>query len=45
VIVEDQPFAFLWYFDDVLIVDRRVTGLQVDTYGLYQNLHEWRVER
>jgi peptide/nickel transport system substrate-binding protein len=45
VIAKDRPFAFLWYFDDVLIVDRRVKDLRVDTYGLYQNLHEWRMER
>ncbi len=45
VIAKDRPFAFLWYFDDVLIVDHRIIGLRVDTYGLYQNLHQWRVER
>jgi peptide/nickel transport system substrate-binding protein len=45
VIARDRPFAFLWYFDDVLIYSRRVANLRVDTYGLFQNLHQWRIER
>jgi peptide/nickel transport system substrate-binding protein len=45
VIARDRPFAFLWYFDDVVIYSRHVANLRVDTYGLFQNLHQWRIER
>jgi peptide/nickel transport system substrate-binding protein len=45
VIARDRPFAFLWYFDDVMIYNRRIANVQVDTYGLFQNLHQWRKER
>ncbi len=45
VIARDRPFAFLWYFDDVMIYGRRVTGVRVDSYGLFQNLHQWTIAR
>ncbi|HSG81605.1 MAG TPA: ABC transporter substrate-binding protein [Gemmatimonadota bacterium] len=44
IIAADRPFAFLWYFDDVVLLSERVKGVRIDTYGVYQNLHEWRLE-
>jgi peptide/nickel transport system substrate-binding protein len=44
VIAEDQPYAFLWFYDDAVVVNERVRGTRIDTYGIYQNLHQWRVE-
>jgi peptide/nickel transport system substrate-binding protein len=44
IVAADRPFAFLWYFDDVVLVNDRVKGVHIDTYGVYQNLHEWRLE-
>lgn len=44
VIAEDRPFAFLWYFDDVVIYSRRVKNVRIDARGLFQNLHGWRIE-
>ncbi len=43
-IARDRPYAFLWYFDDVMAVSERVKGTRIDTYGRYQNLHQWRLE-
>lgn len=43
VIAEDRPFAFLWYFDDVVIYSRRVENVRIDACGLFQNLHQWRI--
>ena len=44
VIAEEQPYAFLWFYDDAVAVNERVRGTRIDTYGIYQNLHQWRVE-
>lgn len=44
-IVGDRPYAFLWFFDDAVVVNERVQDTRIDTYGLYQNLHRWRVTR
>jgi peptide/nickel transport system substrate-binding protein len=44
IIAADRPYAFLWFFDDAVAVSERVRGARIDTYGLYQNLHEWRLE-
>ncbi len=43
-IARDRPYAFLWYFDDLMVVSERVKGTRIDTYGRYQNLHQWRLE-
>ncbi len=43
-IARDRPYAFLWFFDDAVVVSERVKGTRIDTYGLYQNLHEWQLE-
>jgi peptide/nickel transport system substrate-binding protein len=44
VITAEHPYAFLWFFDDAVAVSQRVTGTRIDTYGLYQNLYQWRLE-
>ncbi len=45
VVARERPYAFLWFYDDVVLVSERVRNTRIDTYGLYQNLHEWTVER
>jgi peptide/nickel transport system substrate-binding protein len=44
-IAADRPYAFLWFFDDAVAVNERVQDTRIDTYGLYQNLHRWRLTR
>jgi peptide/nickel transport system substrate-binding protein len=44
-IAEDHPYAFLWYFSELVGVNNRVQDTRINTYGVYQNLHRWRVER
>ncbi|KPK62092.1 MAG: hypothetical protein AMS21_08190, partial [Gemmatimonas sp. SG8_38_2] len=44
VIANDRPYAFLWFFDDAVAVNRRVRDTRIDTYGLYQNLYQWTVK-
>lgn len=44
-IARDRPYAFLWFLDEVIAVSERVRGTRIDTYGVYQNLHEWSVRR
>lgn len=43
-IAEDRPYAFLWYFDDAVAVNRRLKNTRIDTYGLFQNVDGWRIE-
>lgn len=40
-IVGDQPYTWLYYYDVVDPVRNRLKGMRVDTYGLYQNTWEW----
>lgn len=44
VIARDRPYAFLWFFDELAAANRRLQGVRIDTYGVFQNLHEWRLE-
>ncbi len=44
-IAADHPYAFLWYFSELVGVNNRVQNARINTYGVYQNLHRWRVER
>ncbi len=44
-VATDRPYAFLWFFDDAVVVNERVEDTRIDTYGLYQNLHRWRLTR
>lgn len=40
-IVQDQPYTFLYYMDQVDAVRDRLKGMRIDTYGAYQNAWEW----
>jgi peptide/nickel transport system substrate-binding protein len=40
-IVAKQPYTWLFYMDIVYGVNDRVKGTRIDTYGAFQNLHEW----
>lgn len=42
-IARDRPYAFLWYLDDPVALYHRVQETRIDTYGVYQNLHHWRL--
>lgn len=44
-IVQDQPYTWLWYYDQVTLVRDRLRGVRVDSYGAYQNLWEWWIPR
>lgn len=44
-IARDRPYAFLWFFDEVVALSERVRGARIDTYGVFQNLHEWTLVR
>ena len=44
VIATDRPYAFLWFYDDPIVVNERVKNTRIDTYGIYQNLYQWRLE-
>ncbi len=43
-VVDDRPYAFLYYFDGLVGVNERVRNTRIDTYGVYQNLYEWTLE-
>jgi peptide/nickel transport system substrate-binding protein len=43
-IARDRPYAFLWFYDEVVGLNGRVKDARIDTYSVYQNLHHWRVE-
>jgi peptide/nickel transport system substrate-binding protein len=43
VIADERPYAFLWYYDDIVAVNEDVQNTRIDTYGLLQNLHQWTV--
>jgi peptide/nickel transport system substrate-binding protein len=38
---DDQPWTFLWYAPELLAVNERVRGLQVDIRGIFVNLPAW----
>jgi peptide/nickel transport system substrate-binding protein len=40
-IARDQPYTWLYYFDQVDGVNNRLQGIKSDTYGAYQNAWEW----
>jgi peptide/nickel transport system substrate-binding protein len=40
-IAADYPYAFLWFFDQLLAVSPRTGGVEVGVTGFAQNLHEW----
>ena len=40
-IVQDQPYTWLYYYDPVTARSPRLRGVEVDTYGAYQNTWVW----
>ena len=40
-IAADYPYAFLWFFDQLLAVSPAVGGVEVGVTGFAQRLHEW----
>lgn len=42
-IARDRPYAFLWFFDDLVVLNESVGNTRIDTYGMFQNLHEWTI--
>lgn len=43
--VADQPYTWLFFFDQVDGRRSRIRGMKVDTYGPYQNAWEWWIPR
>jgi peptide/nickel transport system substrate-binding protein len=44
-IVQEQPYTWLYYYDQLTAVADRLRGVRVDSYGAYQNLWEWWIPR
>jgi peptide/nickel transport system substrate-binding protein len=40
-VVRDQPYTWLYYYDDLSAANDRLRGMKVDTYGAFQNTWEW----
>jgi peptide/nickel transport system substrate-binding protein len=40
-IIEDRPYTWLYYRDEVVAVAERLRGAHIDTYSAYQNVWEW----
>jgi peptide/nickel transport system substrate-binding protein len=40
-IVADQPYTWLYFYDEPIAVRERVQNTRIDLLGGYQNLHEW----
>jgi peptide/nickel transport system substrate-binding protein len=43
-IVEQQPYSWLFYMDEVIGVRNRIQGTRIDALGDLQNLHEWYID-
>jgi peptide/nickel transport system substrate-binding protein len=44
-IVADQPYTWLYYYDTPFAVNNRVRGTRIDTLGQYQQVWEWYIEQ
>jgi hypothetical protein len=42
-IADDHPYAFLRFFSELVLVNERVQDTNINTYGVYHDLHRWRV--
>lgn len=40
-IVQDQPYTWLYFYDNVVGIDDRLRNVKVNTYGAFQNTWEW----
>jgi len=43
-VVDAQPYTWLYYFDQVVGVNERIRNTRIDTLGTYQNIHEWWID-
>jgi len=43
-IIADQPYTWLYYFDGLVGVNNRLQGTTINTLGTYQRIWEWRIE-
>jgi peptide/nickel transport system substrate-binding protein len=41
IIVEDQPVTFLYEAKDIVAIDRRIRGADINALGVFFNLEEW----
>jgi peptide/nickel transport system substrate-binding protein len=39
----DQPWTFLWFYPDLILLNRRVEGAEMDIRGAFVNLPRWRL--
>lgn len=44
-LVDDQPYTWLYYMDQVNGINERVRGVVVNTFGPFQNAWEWWIPR
>jgi peptide/nickel transport system substrate-binding protein len=44
-IVQEQPYTWLYFYDQVNGVSDRLRGIHIDTFGAYQNAWEWWIPR
>ena len=44
-LIQDQPYTWLYYFDQVNAINNRLRGVEVNTFGPYQNAWEWWIPR
>jgi peptide/nickel transport system substrate-binding protein len=43
VIYDDQPYAFLYWMDEIVAVNNRFQDATIDILGAYRNLNHWQV--
>ncbi len=43
-IVEEQPYTFLYFLDQLMGVNQRVRGVEMDVRGEWQNIREWYID-
>jgi peptide/nickel transport system substrate-binding protein len=44
-VVRDQPYTWLYYYDQLSAAGERLRGMKVDSYGAFQNTWEWWIPR
>lgn len=42
-VVEDQPYAFLWYFDRLFVAGPRLRDVEIGVTGWSPGAHRWRI--
>ncbi|HET7274694.1 MAG TPA: ABC transporter substrate-binding protein [Longimicrobiaceae bacterium] len=40
-ITQDQPYTWLYYYDQASALSNRLRGVKIDSYGAFQNAWEW----